>query len=93
MKKTIIQILLISGVILLIYFCFLIYPLLLHKQQTLRNTELINDSIKAYYIAPWGNDTNPGTLDLPYKTLGKALSKLSKGDTLYVGPGRYNSVK
>jgi hypothetical protein len=44
-----------------------------------------------YYISPSGSDSNPGTFDLPFLTLTKAvgLSTLIPGDTIYVRGGTY----
>ena len=49
----------------------------------------------SYYISPNGNDSNPGTIDEPWKTFSYALksnqnngnSPLGPGDTLYVREG------
>jgi len=42
-----------------------------------------------YYIAPNGNDSNPGTLTSPKRTLYAGASLLSGGDTLYCRGGTY----
>lgn len=42
-----------------------------------------------YYVSPGGDDDNPGTKDLPLKTLQVAANKLQAGDILYVLPGTY----
>ncbi|MGD1045982.1 MAG: T9SS type A sorting domain-containing protein [Bacteroidota bacterium] len=44
-----------------------------------------------YYISTTGSDTNPGTIDLPFLTLTKAvgLSSLIPGDTIYIRGGTY----
>jgi hypothetical protein len=44
-----------------------------------------------YYVAPDGYDSNPGTLDLPWRTIGHALKQLYAGDTLYIRGGTYAS--
>ncbi len=43
----------------------------------------------AYYVGPNGLDTNPGTLNSPWKTLTYAVSQLHAGDTLYMMGGTY----
>lgn len=44
-----------------------------------------------YYVATDGNDSNPGTIDLPWKTWGKAFnaSEVDPGDTVYFRGGVY----
>lgn len=45
-----------------------------------------------YYIdGSNGNDSNPGTLTLPWKTINKANSTLVAGDTVYIRSGIYSS--
>lgn len=43
----------------------------------------------AIYVSPGGNDSNPGTIDRPKRTLTHALSVLKPGMTLYVRGGTY----
>jgi hypothetical protein len=42
-----------------------------------------------YYVAPNGSDSNPGTLDLPFKTVAKGLHTVQPGGTLYLRGGTY----
>jgi Protein of unknown function (DUF1565) len=42
-----------------------------------------------FFVAPWGRDSNRGTMRRPFRTLGRALRKLRAGDTLYVRGGSY----
>ena len=43
-----------------------------------------------YYVAPNGNDSNPGTIDRPWKTWGKGFNaSLSRGDTVFFRGGVY----
>ncbi|HBC72920.1 MAG: pectate lyase-like protein [Candidatus Amesbacteria bacterium GW2011_GWB1_47_19] len=42
-----------------------------------------------FYVAPGGNDNNPGTLALPWKTLAKAANALTPGQTVYIRAGIY----
>jgi hypothetical protein len=49
---------------------------------------IISDS--AFYVAPSGDDNNPGTLALPWKTITKAAQTLQGGDTVYIRAGTYN---
>jgi parallel beta-helix repeat protein len=42
-----------------------------------------------YYVATTGNDSNPGTLELPFRTMIKGVSVLKPGDTAFVRAGTY----
>ena len=44
------------------------------------------------YIAPDGDDNNPGTLQQPYGTFPKAIQESMPGDTIYVRGGVYDLV-
>lgn len=43
-----------------------------------------------YYVSTTGNDANPGTQSLPWKTISKATNTMIAGDTVYVRAGSYN---
>lgn len=43
-----------------------------------------------WYVAAGGNDTNPGTKELPFQTVQKAQRFVLPGDTVYVRGGIYN---
>ncbi|MEM0268529.1 MAG: right-handed parallel beta-helix repeat-containing protein [Candidatus Korarchaeum sp.] len=42
-----------------------------------------------YYVAPWGDDSNPGTRERPWKSPGLATRRIGPGDTLMIMGGRY----
>ncbi len=42
-----------------------------------------------WFVAPGGDDSNPGTFALPYQTLETALKSVLPGDTLYLRAGTY----
>ncbi|NBR86321.1 MAG: DUF1565 domain-containing protein [Proteobacteria bacterium] len=42
------------------------------------------------YVATTGNDTNPGTLAAPWRTIQRAASTVGPGTTVLVQPGTYN---
>ncbi len=42
-----------------------------------------------YYVAPDGDDANPGTLDQPWRTIQHAADSVAPGDTVYVRGGAY----
>ena len=44
------------------------------------------------YVAPDGRDRNPGTVDLPFKTIGKAATVATPGTTVRVAPGIYREI-
>jgi parallel beta-helix repeat protein len=46
----------------------------------------------AYYVSSTGNDSNPGTLAQPFRTLQKGASKLVAGDTLNIRGGTYAEI-
>ena len=43
----------------------------------------------SYYVDPGGDDTNPGTAASPFRTIQKAASVVSPGDTVLIKPGTY----
>jgi hypothetical protein len=43
----------------------------------------------SYYVSTAGNDSNPGTVASPWKTIQKAANSLTPGDTVYVRGGTY----
>jgi hypothetical protein len=45
-----------------------------------------------FYVSTTGNDSNPGTLSSPWKTIQKAANSLSPGDTVYVRGGIYKEL-
>ena len=47
-------------------------------------------SATVYYVATDGNDGNPGTEALPWKTIQKAAHSMVAGDTVYIRSGTYN---
>jgi parallel beta-helix repeat protein len=50
---------------------------------------VLSSQAATYYVAPNGNDANPGTLTHPFGTLNQATRTLEPGDTLYVRAGTY----
>ena len=45
-----------------------------------------------YYVSPNGSDNNPGTRNLPWKTLNRAAGMLEPGDIVYVRGGVYQEA-
>jgi len=41
------------------------------------------------YVSPSGSDSSPGTLEQPWRTIGKAMATLQAGQTAYVRAGTY----
>jgi hypothetical protein len=58
-------------------------------QQGLSPTHAQAPQASTYYVAPGGNDDNPGTILLPWRTIQKAANTLVAGDTVYVRAGTY----
>ena len=44
------------------------------------------------YVAPDGQDSDPGTLASPLKTIGKAAEMATPGTTIRVAPGIYPEI-
>src|SRR5262245_21651816 len=44
-----------------------------------------------YYVAITGSDANPGSQSQPFRTIGKGVSVLAAGDTLYLREGTYTN--
>jgi parallel beta-helix repeat protein len=45
--------------------------------------------VPAFYVSPTGNDSNPGTEPLPWKTLAKAASTATANTTVFIKQGIY----
>jgi hypothetical protein len=43
-----------------------------------------------YFVAPYGEDSNPGSFDKPWATINHAAKVLSSGDIVYIREGKYN---
>lgn len=43
-----------------------------------------------YYVAPAGNDANPGTIDEPWQTIQKAADTLTAGEVVFIRGGTYH---
>lgn len=50
-------------------------------------------STTSYYVSTTGSDSNPGTKSKPFKSLMKAQSAVSSGDTVYIREGVYDDFK
>ena len=46
-------------------------------------------AISQIFIAPYGDDTNPGTIDLPLESIQKAQELAAAGDTVFIRGGEY----
>jgi len=49
----------------------------------------IDVAVNTYYVSPSGNDSNPGTLFLPFKTIQKGVNVAQPGDIVLVRAGTY----
>jgi hypothetical protein len=49
----------------------------------------ITEEQKGFFVAPDGDDANPGTFNEPWRTLNHALPRLQAGDILYIRGGSY----
>jgi len=50
---------------------------------------IIQNGEDAYYVSPSGNDSNPGTISQPWKTLNKAARSVVPGNIVYIRAGTY----
>ena len=46
--------------------------------------------VKVYYVSPTGNDSNPGTIDLPFQDVAMAMAVAKGADTIYMRGGTYS---
>jgi|GEM_PF-1216037 len=46
-----------------------------------------------YYVATNGNDTNPGTIEQPFRTTLKGLQSVKNGDIIYIRGGAYRLME
>jgi hypothetical protein len=53
---------------------------------------LVSAASSSYYVSLDGNNSNPGTLSQPWKSLSYAGQKLRAGDTLYIRGGTYQET-
>ncbi|GGB18052.1 right-handed parallel beta-helix repeat-containing protein [Puia dinghuensis] len=56
-------------------------------------TQFLHALPAVLYIAPDGNDKNPGTISQPFATLQKAQSAVRPGDTVYIRGGIYHMTE
>lgn len=54
------------------------------------DTDIVEPVVGDYYVAKDGDDTHPGTEELPWRTIQKGVDTLSAGETLVVKPGVYD---
>ena len=47
-------------------------------------------SAATFHVSMTGNDANPGTLELPWRTIQQAAATMVAGDTVRVAPGSYD---
>lgn len=45
-----------------------------------------------YYVSPSGDDTHPGSISLPFRTLNQAVTIAQAGDTVYLRSGVYRET-
>lgn len=51
-----------------------------------------DSSCCTFYVAPLGRDANHGTIEEPWRTIGKANNELNAGDTVLIRGGDYDEV-
>lgn len=45
--------------------------------------------VKTYFLSPYGNDANPGTIAAPWQTMEAAAIRVQAGDTVFLRGGTY----
>lgn len=56
---------------------------------TFSTTAATTSTGKTYYVATIGNDSNPGSQSLPFRTISRGVTVLKPGDTLFIRGGLY----
>lgn len=63
---------------------------LMFQKKRINDKEIPKEFIGYFIDGENGNDTNPGTFELPWKTITKAANTLVANDTVYIKSGIYN---
>lgn len=58
--------------------------------QVSREQASVDDGRRQYFVDPRGSDRNPGTADLPWKTIQKGARSAAPGSVVNVMPGEYH---
>jgi len=53
---------------------------------------IMQQGVIYYYVSLQGNDSNPGTFYLPWRTIGKAAHMVEPGDSIYIRGGVYQEA-
>ncbi len=53
------------------------------------SSKISSPVVQSYYVSPRGNDSNPGTVVFPFRTIGRAAGIARAGDTVLIGAGVY----
>jgi ankyrin repeat protein len=71
-----------------------LYRAHIYENERLKSYMEIADFLRqcksAYFVAPDGNDSYPGTLERPFRTIIAGVSSAEAGDTIFVRGGVYN---
>ncbi len=63
-----------------------------HPARVRAETPAFRPEGRVFYVAPTGNDANPGTVTAPWRTIQHAAETVGPGDTVYVRAGIYNEA-
>jgi hypothetical protein len=55
-----------------------------------RADPILHQSSKSLYVATDGDDSHPGTQELPFKTVARGFSAVTAGQTLFIREGQYH---
>jgi|Deesub1362A_J573_1020465.scaffolds.fasta_scaffold00688_3 hypothetical protein len=75
-----------AFVLFLIFFFWISFEVLLIPS----HISPVSAQGNVYYVAPYGSDSNPGTMEQPFRTIQRAADIVQPGDTVYVREGIYN---
>jgi hypothetical protein len=78
-----------SPALVLLALLVCIAPLIQTPQPATLPTAIDTSSLAAFYVAPGGDDANPGTESQPWASIQHAADVLQAGDTVYVRAGTY----
>ena len=77
---------------LIISIIFILFKLSIFcsESKAIQSESTCDSAQRIFYVATDGDDSNPGTIERPWKTIQKAAEALQAGDTVYIRAGTYH---